>query len=207
MMNLIEDQNIEDTSRSHQSFDTLLFIPGLWINGKYHWMQNCTEKVLYDEELTIKVKHNQVHSKIRVTHIFVSNHSNNVKEVKVLAMHHFSNVGKDNLTFVSPMDNRIFHHANRQVYLVNGHYKGLELKEYTAMPLWNTYTDQIWNSLLTGTLKYQPMAKGPAASIFAMKMLLQPHETARMNTWTITGSSKNELIGMEEVLIKNIGNI
>lgn len=204
-MNLIEEQSNKETT-SHQSSETLLFIPGIWVNRKYHWLQNCTEKVIYEEELTLNVKHDQVHSKIRVAHIFVSNHSNHIKSVKVLGMHHFANVGKDHLTFVSPMEHRIFHHSNKQVYLVSGHFQESELKECTTTPLWNTYTDQIWNSLQTGTLKYQPMAKGPAASIFSIKIDLQPHETTRLNTWTIRGSQKNELIGMEEALLKKLGN-
>ncbi|MGG3562241.1 hypothetical protein ABES03_11615 [Neobacillus rhizosphaerae] len=203
MMNLIKKYNIEQNSNSQQSFEPLLFIPGLWVNGKYYWLQDCTEKVIYDEEMTIKVKHEQIHSKIRVSSIFVSNHGNQMKEIKVLAMHHFSNIGKDHLTFVSPLDNRIFHHANKQVYLVNAHYQRVGLTEYTAMPLWNVYTDQIWSSLQTGTLKYQPLAKDPAASVFALKMTIQPHETGKMNTWTINGTNKNELITMEQALMKN----
>jgi hypothetical protein len=204
MMNLIEKHNIEQTSGRQQLSESLLFIPGLWVNGKYYWLQNCTEKVIYDEEMTIRVKQEQVHSKIRMSSIFVSNHGNQEKEIKVLAMHHFSNVAKDNLTFVSPIDNRIFHHTNKQVYLVNAHYQRIGLTEYTAMPLWNVYTDQIWSSLQTGTLKYQPLAKGPAASVFALKMAIQPHETGKMMTWSINGSNKNELIAIEDALIKNI---
>ncbi|MFK9093293.1 hypothetical protein ACJEBI_17650 [Bacillus salipaludis] len=204
MMNLTELQKNQHIPKSQLPTEILQFVPGIWVNGKYLWLQNCTEKVIYDEELIMKVKQEQIHSKIRFSSIFVSNHSNQTKEIKILAMHHFLNVGQDHLTFVSPTDNQIFHHANKKVFLVNAQYQHSGMQEYTAIPLWNAYTDQIWSSLQNGSLKYQPMAKGSAASIFAMKISIAPHETSKMNTWTITGSSKNELISMEHALLKNI---
>jgi hypothetical protein len=48
------------------------------------------------------------------------------------------------------------------------------------------------------------MAKGAAASIFAMKMSISPHETDRMSTWAISGSSKNELTSLEKALINSL---
>ncbi|MFJ5715370.1 hypothetical protein [Neobacillus sp. NPDC093127] len=204
MINLTESQNNQQTSKRQQPFETLQFIPGIWVNGMSYWLQNCTEKVIYNEELVIKVKLEQIHSKIRLAHIYVSNHSKQWKEIKVLAMHHYSNVSQDNVTFISPTDNRIFHHTNNHVFLVNGLNQGEGLKECTTILQWYAYTDQIWSSLQKGSLKYQPIAKGPAASIFAMKVSVEPRETSKMNTWTITGTNKNELISMDEGLLKRI---
>lgn len=203
-MNLTEPQKNKQTTTHQLPMESLQFIPGIWVNGKYLWLHNCTEKVIYDEEVIINVKQKQPHSKIRFSSVYVGNHSNQVKEIKLLAMHHYSNVHQDNLTFVSPTDNRIFHHANEHVFLVNAEYNGLGMKEYTTMPQWNVYTDQIWSSLKKGNLKYQPMANGPAASIFSIKMSIGPHETSKLNTWTITGTNKNELISMEQALFKMI---
>jgi len=206
MMNLIELQKNQQTPKPKLPSDILQFVPGIWVNGQYLWLQNCTEKVIYDEELIIIVKQEQIYSNIRFSSIYVSNHGNQTKEIKVLAMHYFLNVGQDHLVFVSPIDHHIFHHANKKVFLVNAQQNESDRIEYTAIPLWNAYTDQIWGSIQKGNLKYQPMAKGPAASIFAVKMSIAPHETNRMNTWTITGSSKNELISMEKALIKSLGS-
>jgi len=202
-MNLIELQKNNLTSKSQLPIDILQFVPGIWVNGKYLWLQNCTEKVIYNEELIIKVKQEQIHSKIRFSSVYVSNHGNKTKEIKILGMHYFFNVGQDHLAFVSPIDHHIFHHVNKKVFLVNAQYNNSDLAEYTAMPLWSAHTDQIWGSLQKGTLKYQPMAKGPAASILAIKMSIAPHETSKMNTWAITGSNKNELMLMEKALLKN----
>lgn len=206
MIKLTDTQKNLQVPERHVPIETLQFIPGLWVNGKYYWLQNCTEKVLYDEELIIKVKQEQAHSKIRLCHIYVSNLSGHEKEIKVLAMHYCSNINQDNLTFISPTDNRIFHHTNKHVFLVNAQNDGIGLKEYTVMPQWYAYTDQIWSSPSTGSLKYQPMAKGPAASIFAMKACIQQQETCKMLTWTITGSSKNELLSMDQALTKRIAS-
>lgn len=201
-MNLTEHQKYKQSPIPQLPTETLQFIPGLWVNGKYFWLHDCTEKVFNQEELIIKVKQEQPHSKIRFSSVYVSNHNKETKEVSVLAMHYYPNVIQDNLAFVSPMDNRIFHLAHKNIYLVNGDYNGVGMKEYTTMPQWKVFTDQIWSSLQKGSLNYLPIAKSPAASIFAIKMTLGSHEIGKMNTWTITGSNKNELISMEEALLK-----
>jgi hypothetical protein len=202
-MNLTEQQKQKHKQTPiHQlPLEPLQFIPGLWVDGKYFWLQGCTEKVFNEEELIIKVKQEQYHSKIRFSSVYVSNHSEQPKDVKLLAMHYYPNVIQDNLAFVSPTDNRIFHLANKHIFLVNAEYSGAGRKEYTTMPQWNVYTDKIWSSLQKGNLNYIPMSKGPAASIFAVKMTIEPHGIRKMNTWTITGSNKNELISMEQALL------
>jgi hypothetical protein len=200
-MTLTEQQNHKQTPIQQIHPETLQFIPGLWVNGKYFWLHDCTEKVFHEEELIIKVKQEQHHSKIRFSSVYVSNHSKQTKEVKLLGMHYFPNVIQDNLAFVSPSDNRIFHLANKHIFLVNAEHGGVGLKEYTTMPQWKVYTDTIWSSLEKGNLKYIPMAKAPAASIFALKMSIEPHGISKMNAWTITGSTKNELVSMEKALL------
>jgi hypothetical protein len=200
---MIKFTKTENKDMLPNTMDQLQFVPGVWVNGKYFWLQNSTEKVIYDESLTIHVKQEQVHSKIRLSTIFVGNHGLLKKELKVLVMHHFSHLNQDSLTFISPTDNMIFHHAGEQTFLVNAAYREKGLKEYTTIPLWSAYTDQIWSSIHKGTLKYQPMVKGPAASIFAVSMTIPPKETIKMKVWSITGTSKNELISMEQGLLKN----
>ena len=135
-MNLTEHQKYKQSPTPQLPTETLQFIPGLWVNGKYFWLHDCTEKVFNQEELIIKVKQEQPHSKIRFSSVYVSNHNKETKEVSVLAMHYYPNVIQDNLAFVSPMDNRIFHLAHKNIYLVNGEYNGVGMKEYTTMPQW-----------------------------------------------------------------------
>jgi hypothetical protein len=204
MMNLIEPIKDKQSPIIHASVDQLQFVPGIWIDGKYSWIQNSQEKVLYKEELVIKVKQEQIHSKIRYSSVYVSNHGHETKEIKILAMHHYPSVSGEQLTFVSPSENRIFHLVNNNIYMVNGQYQGLGLVECTTMPQWKVFTDQIWSSLKKGSLKYQPMAKGLASSIFTIKMTIKPRETTKMSTWVINGTNKNEVTSLEQVLLKNI---
>ena len=203
MMNLTEPLKNKQSPFLNASADQLQFIPGIWVDGKYFWLQNCTEKVMYDEELIIKVKQEQIHSKIRFSSVYVSNHSQKTKEIKILAMYHYPSIYGEQLTFISPSENRIFHLANSNVYMVNGQYHGAGIKECTTMPQWNAFTDQIWSSLEKGSLMYQPMVKGLAASIFTVKMTINHHETKKMSTWAINGTNKNDVISLERVLLKN----
>jgi hypothetical protein len=204
MRNITEIKKGNLSSKHQPSRDLLQFIPGIWVNEKYYWLYNQAEKVVYDEALIVRTKQEQIHSKIRFSNVFVSNHSSQIKEIKLLGMYLFPDIHHENLTFISPSESRIFHHANQHVFLVNGNFNGTGLKEYTTIPLWSAFTDRIWSSLKTGSLRYQPMVKGQAASIFAMKMMIQPHMTNKMSTWTIAASRKSELVALEQGLLKNV---
>ncbi|MEH7109490.1 hypothetical protein [Bacillus sp. JJ1764] len=196
MMNVIETNK---SSLSSLSFKHVEFVPGIWIKGKCIWLQNCTEKVLVEEGIVFKIKHEQVHSRIRYTTIYVSNFSNGPKELKIVGMHYIPDF--NHLAFVSPSDQRVFHIADDKILLVNGRCQDSFVKEYTTIPLWTARSDKIWSSLQTGILKYQPMAKGPAASILAFDLKLGAHETKKFNTWEIIGTNKNEILSMEKALM------
>lgn len=202
MINSVDLEKYKQLSKSEPFRPQLHLIPGIWVNGKYFWLHSTTEKVIYEEELIIRMTKKQIHSKIAFHHIFVSNHSHQPKEIKIMAMHHFQSVNQDCLTFVSPIDQRIFHHAGHDVYLVNLFYDDSKLPEYTTILLRNVFSDQIWSSLKTGSLHYLPLAKGPSASIHAVKMTIQPQKVEKVSTWTISGKNKNEVIALEQALLK-----
>lgn len=202
MKNITEIEKRNLSSKHQPSMEFLQFIPGIWVNGQYFWLCNQAEKVIYQEAIVVKVKQEQVHSKIRLSNVFVSNHGNEKKEIKLLGMYLSPNIHYNNLTFISPAESRIFHYVDQHVFLVNGIFNATGLKEYTTVPLWSAFTNRIWSSLANGSLQFQPMAKGPAASIFAMKMSLDPHMKNKMSTWSITGSRKSELVSLEQALLK-----
>jgi hypothetical protein len=186
----------------HSSAPQLNYTPGIWVNGKYAWIQNCSEKILYEDQIILKVKQEQIHSKIQLNHVFVSNHSRKTKKVKILALHHHSQISQDHFTFASPRDQVIFHYNQEEMFLVNGQFRGAGMKEYTIHPYWNVLTDKIWSCLDKGCLKYQPMAKGPAASIFTIEPEVKPHETIKLSTWVIKGENKRELMGLNQALLR-----
>lgn len=200
MIKLTEQKSLDYQIPYFTPLEQLEFIPGIWVNGKCFWLQHSGEKILYDEEIIVKVKQEHVHSKISFYNLYVSNHSSVIKDIKILAMYHYSYPSSDQFSFVSPTENVIFQLADRKIYMINGHCNGEGITEYTNQPFWNVFTDRIWHKQDKGALKYQPMARGHSASILAMKMFIHPHETANVSTWCIRGTDKNELIFLDKAL-------
>jgi hypothetical protein len=203
MINLNESIYSKQFTFHHSPGAQLHYTPGIWINGKYFWLQNNREKIMYDEGITFTVKEVQIHSNIRLNHHHVTNHTNQTKLVKILSMHHHSRISQEHFTFVSPKDQVIFHIANNEVFLVNGHICGQGISQYTIQPYWNVFTDKIWSNREKGNLKYQPIAKGAAASIFTLKAEVKPHQTIKLHTWAIKGTSKREIVSLDQALLKN----
>jgi hypothetical protein len=200
-MELIELKNSDHRDMPAPLIEQLDYIPGVWINGNCYWLKNSSEKVIYDEEVIVKVKQEQIHLKIRFFNLYVSNHSSKIKEMKVLTIHHCSHISPDQFSFVSPVENVVFHLTDKNVYLVNGQSNGVGIVEYSIQPYRKVFTDQVWNCQEKGNLKYQPMAKGDPASILAMKIFIKPYETVKISTWSIKGKSKNELILLDKALL------
>lgn len=197
MIKLTEMEKMEKSP-----FTPLDFVPGIWVNGKCYWLQGIREKVIYDEELTVKVTLERTHSKIYYYHLFVSNHSLQLKKVKMLAVYNHPKLSDKQFSFASPADRTIFHLVNEDVYMVNGQCGGKGFKEYTVQPYWNLLSNQIWNSEEQGILKYQPMVKGPSVSILALDLSALPQETIKANTWVVHGKSKQEVSLLNSVLLK-----
>jgi len=185
----------------------LHFTPGIWVNEKCYWLQDCREKIIYEEKLTLKVMEEQIHSKIKLFHLYVRNHSSQDKRIKILGMHYHPRFLKDHFAFISPADHLIFHFfSNKHIYLVNGQNHGTGMKEYTIQPFWHVFTGQIWSSLDKGTLEFQPIMKGMVSSIFTLEELIRANTSAKFNTWMIIGQTKAELVSFDWVLKKHTGN-
>lgn len=181
----------------------LIFTPGLWIKGKVHWLGDSTEKLLPLEDLSIKMKQANIHSKIEFYDIFVTNHSKTVKEAKLILMQRHPESANDHFSFVSPNENVIFHFADKQIYLVNGMNSCGKMKQRTVQPIWNVGTDRLWSCQESGVLNYQPMAKGAAASIYALDVQMGPRETQKSSCWMIEGTEKKTINHLNQMLLKN----
>ncbi|MDP4085222.1 MAG: hypothetical protein Q8934_11490 [Bacillota bacterium] len=203
MINITELKNNSHFVPRFTELEQLDYIPGIWINGKSYWLQDSTEKVIYDEAVMLNVKQEQIHSKIRLFNHFISNHSDEQKELKVLGMHHYSNLSKEQFTFIAPAENVIYHLNNSQIFLVNGQYGTAGIKDYTIQPFWNVFTDEMWSNQEKGILKFQPLAKGHCASVLTFDITLNPHETVKLSTWNIKGKTKRELLTLNKALLKN----
>jgi hypothetical protein len=181
----------------------LQLVIGIWINGQTYWLHNQNEKIITKEKLTVKIKQENIFSKIRNSYIFITNHDELEKNVKIVMMHRYVHASKDHLAFISPKEQVIFHLANKKVFLVNGQYEGQVIQQATIQPFWSMNSDYMWSNQSKGMLKYQPMAKGIAVSMFTLNLCIPSHETKKASTWTIQGEAKRELLNVNEALLKN----
>jgi hypothetical protein len=200
-MNIIFEK--EESKVEGYFLPQLQLVIGIWINGQTYWLHNQSEKIITNEKLTVKIKQENIFSKIRNSHILMTNHDQLEKNVKIVLMHRYIHASKDHLAFISPTDQVIFHLANKKVFLVNGQCEGQAIQQATIQPFWSINTGYMWSCENKGTLKYQPMAKGIAVSMFTFNLSIPSHETRTASTWTIQGEAKSELLNVNEALLKN----
>ncbi|UAC47253.1 hypothetical protein K6959_11005 [Bacillus aquiflavi] len=192
----------KDTKQSDDLYK-LKKVPGIWISGKTFWFDNEAEKLLTEEMLSIKIKRPYLHSNIHFFETYITNHLNEARNLKLLFAHHHLYSAKDHFTFVSPVEDVIFHLADNIVYLVNGRHKRQSFKQCSVQPFWNFKTEDIWRNYRRGTLRYQPMAKGATVSLFAMNVSMLPRETTKGSAWVIFGKSKETLAKLNKAVLKS----
>lgn len=178
-------------------------IPGIWIDGKTYWLNEDSERLLTEEKITINRKQRHIHSNVDLSDVYITNHANHLRQCKLLFAHHYEYATRDHFTFISPVDNVIFHLADHVIYLVNGHYYGKNFTQSTVQPYWKYQTDYIWSNREQGILRYQPMAKGTAVSLIGMEITLMPKETTVGTGWIVFGKSKEKLLKLNQVVAKS----
>ncbi|WP_400242389.1 hypothetical protein AB3U99_15645 [Niallia sp. JL1B1071] len=181
--------------------------PGIWIDGKTYWIQNGYEKLIPEHSISVHVKQIHKHSKIQYNEIFVRNHSQQERKLKILVLNYFPKAYQEHLCFVSPTDNVIYHSVDDQLYLVNGEYNTNSIEQRTVQPIWNVHTEHIWSNNLKGILKYQPMAKGSSVSIFSLSMDVKPQSTGISRAWSITSTEKKDILELNHILMKTSTSI
>lgn len=181
----------------------IVLTPGLWVSGKVCWLENSSEKLLPKSQLSIKIKQKEIHSKVDYFDIFVTNHSHSLKEAKLILMQRHADAANEHFSFVSPTEEVIYHFVEKKIILVNGLNEAGKMKQCTVQPLWNISTERLWNCRQSGTLNYQPMAKGASVSLFSLDLKIGPRETQKSSCWSIEGTDKNSVINMNKLLLKN----
>lgn len=182
---------------------SLIFQHGLWINGEINWLKKSREKLLINENLSVKINQANLHSKVEYFECFVTNHSPDPKQAKLIVLQSLSNALNADFTFVSPNQNVIFHFSGESIYLVNGINQHGKMKQCTVQPIWNVGTDRLWSCQESGKLSYQPSARGASASLFTLDLELGPRQTLKSSCWAIKGTDKNTLVNLNEMLLKN----
>ncbi|AIE60736.1 hypothetical protein [Bacillus methanolicus] len=180
----------------------LKMTPGLWIEGKTYWAQHDFGAFISEKEVSFEIKRTNLQSEICLYDIMVTNHSMEVKEVKLLMMYSDESKSNDQLAFVSPSEKVIFHHVDKKLYLINGKTNGNGMETTTVQPIWTVPAENIWSCEKKGILRYQPLAKGAVASIFSLNLILQGHETKQGSSWVIYGVDRKKLINLNNALLK-----
>lgn len=181
----------------------LRMIPGLWIDGVTYWLDNGLEKTLHEIGLSIHVKELPIHSKVRFYKIYVTNHYPLARKIKVLLQYKHDTHSREHVSFVSPVDNIVYHLADQTVYLANGFMEKEKIKECTIQNYWNIHTDNMWACAKSGKLKYVPMLKGNAVSLYTKELQFSGRQTYEGESWIISGESKKDLLNLNSVLLKN----
>jgi hypothetical protein len=191
------------TIQSSKSCSLLTSKIGIWMNGRTYWLKNVTEKLFPHEAISVKISEKWIHSKIKLMDIFITNHQQKKKEIKLIVRNGFEKFAKDDLTFIAPKERVIFHIGRQQMHLVNGQSNGSIISDYTVHPIWNIYTDRFWKCQRKGLFKYQPLSHGPSDSLFALNLHIPGAKTLKANTWVISGDSKEELLQLNRAVLKN----
>lgn len=187
-------------SAENREINKLKTIPGIWVDGKTYWLEWDSEKIMPEEMITIKQKKRSIHSNVCLQDVYITNHQEKKRQCKLLFAHCYEKSTQDHFTFISPMENFVYHLADHVIYLVNGHYYGEKITQSTIQPYWNFRADKIWSQSEKGILQYQPMAKGAAVSIVGMDVTLMPKETTVGTGWVIFGKSKKKLLKLNRIV-------
>ncbi|KON87048.1 hypothetical protein AF332_09645 [Sporosarcina globispora] len=182
----------------------LKMILGLWIDGKTYWMENRSKEVFPEENISVQIKKESIHSKVSYFRSYITNHADKPRTVKLLLQHRHEYSCREHFSFISPAENVIFHMADSKLFLVNGQLNGKKMEECTIQPYWNIYSDQIWTCRKKGILKYHPMAKGNATSVFSLDAVFDGRGTIEGESWIVRGDSKSEILQYNSLLIGNV---
>ena len=181
----------------------LSVIIGVWVNGKTYWMKPGADKLILEEGITLLLQQNIVEDKVRLYNVELSNQSKCPISTKLLIQHRYHQLDNSHLSFISPSENVVFHLAGDLVHLANGNIDDGKIKRIcTVQPLWNIYSNKIWDCPESGTIQYRPMAKGQVASLFIYDFKSIGKGTYRGKSWVISGENETELIKLNEALLK-----
>ncbi|MBP2241622.1 hypothetical protein J2Z40_002194 [Cytobacillus eiseniae] len=178
-------------------------IPGVWVNGKTYWMKRGMDALVLDEGITLQLTEENIHHNTRIFVVKVTNHFRRSIKVKLLLQHRCCQWDYNHLSFISPLEDVVFHLANDSVHLVNGVGNCRNAKKIcTVLPLWNIYKDQIWKSSQSGTVQYCPLANGNAVSLLLYDLNFVDKGSFEGKSWIISGENEVELVKINESLLK-----
>ncbi|WP_338470253.1 hypothetical protein R4Z10_15810 [Niallia sp. XMNu-256] len=195
-------ENIVPFQQKRKFIHHLNFTPGIWINGKTHWLKKTNEMFLISDGISVKMNQRSTISKVNYFDMIVTNHGKKERHVKLLMMYHHPNQKKEHISFISPVDKVIYHVSGGLIYLVNGMHNGNGFNHYTIQSRSNISSNSFWDCQEKGILNYRPMYKGSAASIKVFDLKIGARDIQKCSTWSISGNNKIEITELNNRLLK-----
>jgi len=183
------------------SINDLKCIPGIWVGGKTYWLDSNNNELNLDEGIFFHVKNEHVQQNINLLTAFVTNQSFCPLRAKLIFQYQ-QETDFEQFSFISPSENIIYHLADNTINLINGHCINNRRSRYSVQPLYNLCQNQIWTCKETGILKYNPMAIGNVMSIQIFDLDLDERQTMIGKSWIISGQNEENLLKLNEMLIK-----
>lgn len=176
-------------------------IPGIWMNGKTYWFKPEVETIIPEEGISVYMKKEENTSSLQLYRTIITNYRASKAHVKLLIQNRHLQCSQ-HFSFISPFEKVAFHLDNQLVYLANGYCQEKTNGASTIQPLKNVFDDTIWTCAEKGYLKYNPMGKEDAVSLFLYEYNFRGKEALEGKSWVISGDNEEELIKLNASLLK-----
>lgn len=195
----LHSDSVENNERAATGFFHV--IPGIWIGGKTYWLQQEVEELNLDEGIFLHIRKENVQPNIKMLVVSVTNQSFCPLRAKLIFQYR-QKVFQEELSFISPAKNVIFHLANDKINLISGQTSNSALSVCSVQPLWNIYDNEIWACAQSGILKYYPMVHGNPVSFQIFNLDIEENETCIGKSWLISGQCETDLLKLNAMLLK-----
>lgn len=192
---------------------------GVWVNGKFSWVDGSWEKELdylddtlvtnvslVNKELNIKITANDLvdfHENIYLKKISVENLSDEEKEARVFLCQDFHINGNEigDTAAFRPELNCMLHYKGRRYFLINAcanNKRGID--QYAAGKKEQDGFEGTWKDAEDGILSAHPIAQGAVDSVIAIHMNLKPKSTDSCFYWICAGKSWPEVAALNNIV-------
>jgi GH15 family glucan-1,4-alpha-glucosidase len=202
---------------------------GVWVNGKFEWLDNDWETVMtyLPETLTSRYKikkraygvemevNDAIHNSkdVFLRKIKVSNELDYPKEIRLFFTQDFHIYGYEagDTAFFEPNLSAIIHYKGKRYFLVGGASSGKGFFQYAIGQKEGDGKEGTWRDCEDGQLSSNPVAQGAVDSSVSFKLEIPPHGYGIIHYWIAAGTNLNEVraldahvkdIGVEQMLLE-----
>ncbi|MBD7935857.1 MULTISPECIES: hypothetical protein [Cytobacillus] len=180
---------------------------GIAVGNSVYWIEMndmAEEREHQVEGLSIRTKTVRIDHHISLLNFNIYNELSTSKEIKVLIAHSNPREYDQHFSFISPIEQLIYHMIDRQLFLVNGQLNGVKMKENTVMQRALVDNNKIWSYGKGGkqTLSYNPIGKGKVVSLCGDTAKITGKSAMEGTAWSITDDCQKQLLQVNQTLLK-----